>query len=284
MMTTPPPRMYRLPVLLIVLVFSHAALAWSALGHRLVGDLAERHVNPATAVAIRALLAGEPEPTLAGVAQWADDLRTTDPERFKRTSRWHYVSMGDSCRYDPTSDCSGGQCVVGAIGTQHAILADRDAPPHARGDALKFLVHLVADAHQPLHAGGHHDKGGNRYQVSLRTDHAPPPFLRERYANGVLGTNLHAIWDYDVLATAGLPEHAYAERLTAMAWPPVAAATANPAVWADESCLLVDARTLYPAGHAVDGRYLAAQRPLAELRIRQAAYRLAVLLDDALDR
>lgn len=272
-----------LPLLVLLLAVSPAALAWSALGHRLVGDLAARHVQPATALAIHRLLAGERDPTLAGVAQWADALRYSDPARFRATARWHFVSMDDSCRYDPPRDCPDGDCVIGAIRAQRAILADASASASSRRDALKFLVHLVADAHQPLHAGGHSDKGGNRFQVSLRTDHAPPPFLRDRYADGVLGTNLHAIWDYDVLASAGLAEPRYADRLAAAPWPPVAAANANPAVWAGESCRLVDARALYPAAHAMDSRYLVAQRPLAELRLRQAAYRLAALLDDALD-
>jgi hypothetical protein len=259
-------------------------MAWSALGHRLVGDLAERHVRPETRSQIRALLEGERNPTLGGVAQWADDLRYGEPSRFRATSRWHYVSLDDGCRYDPPRDCPDGNCVIGAIQAQRRILADASAPPGLRRDALKFLVHLVADAHQPLHAGGHHDKGGNRYQVSLRTDHAPPSFLRDRYVDGVLGTNLHAVWDYDVLASAGLGERRYADRLSAAPWPPVAATNGNPVVWAGESCRLVDARALYPAGHAMDSRYLVEQRPLAELRIRQAAYRLAALLDDALGR
>jgi hypothetical protein len=275
--------MRRLPALLLLLILSPAAMAWSALGHRLVGDLAQRHVRPATSRAIQGLLAGEPDPTLAGIAQWADDLRYSDTSRFRATSRWHYVSMEDDCRYDPPRDCPDGNCVIGAIRAQRAILANASAAPQSRVDALKFLVHLVADAHQPLHAGGRHDKGGNRFQVSLRTNHAPPPFLRDRYRDGVLGTNLHAIWDYDVLASAGLGERSYANHLDAEPWPPVAAANANPAVWAGESCRLVDARALYPSTHAMDSRYLVAQRPLAELRIRQAAYRLAALLDDALD-
>jgi len=64
-----------------------------------------------------------------------------------------------------------------------------------------------------MHANNRDDKGGNDFQVSLRTDHVPPLFLRDRYVDGVLGTNLHAVWDYDVLASAGLPERAV---LTAM--------------------------------------------------------------------
>src|SRR3546814_8855436 len=71
---------------------SGPAQAWSTLGHQLVGELAQRHLAPATRAEVARLLAGEQRPTLAGVADWADRLRDLDPERFKATSRWHYVN------------------------------------------------------------------------------------------------------------------------------------------------------------------------------------------------
>jgi nuclease S1 len=272
--------MRRLPALLALLVFSPAVMAWSALGHRLVGAIAEGHLQPSTQRVVSALLAGERDPTLAGVANWADALRDQDPERFRRTARWHYVNFRPgSCTYEPVSDCPDGQCVLGAIETQRALLADHRQPLAVRRDALKFLVHLVGDVHQPMHAGNRNDKGGNRFQVSLRTDLPSPAHARNRYVDGVMGTNLHAVWDYYVLATPRLDADAYVERLDAAPWPPKFSA-GGPSVWAGESCRLGDA--LYPRTHALDRRYLDAQRPLAEIRIRQAAYRLAQLLDATL--
>jgi hypothetical protein len=268
---------------LALVIASPGAMAWGALGHRLVGDLAERHLQPSTERAVRDLLAGESEPTLAGVANWADSLRANDPDRFRQTSRWHYVNLPEnSCRYDMARDCADGQCVVEAIKTQRTILADRSQPLEARRDALKFLVHLVGDVHQPLHAGNHDDKGGNKYQVSLRTDVAPEAYARNRYSNGVMGTNLHAVWDYYILASANLVEAQYANRLAGIPWPSRATAVGDPAAWASESCGVVDAHGLYPAMHIMDRSYLDAQRPLAEQRIRLAAYRLGRLLDGAL--
>ena len=90
--------------------------------------------------------------------------------------------------------------MIGAIETQRAILADPKQPREARRDALKFLVHLVGDVHQPMHASNHDDLGGNEFQISLRTDIAPEKYARNKYVDGVMGTNLHSVWDYYVLA------------------------------------------------------------------------------------
>lgn len=264
----------------VLVIASPSALSWGALGHRLVGALAERHLQPSTGRAVRDLLMGEPEPTLAGVANWADSLRTIDPDRFKQTSRWHYVNLPEnSCTYDAARDCADGQCVVEAIKTQRTILADRSQSREIRRDALKFLVHLVGDAHQPLHAGNHDDKGGNQFQISLRTDVTPEAYARNRYSNGVMGTNLHAVWDYYILASSGLDETRYLQRLMTMPWPAVIGRSAGPVAWVDDSCRLIDSRQLYPQQHIMDRRYLDAQRPLAELQIRQAALHLAQMLD-----
>src|SRR5690606_33373577 len=83
------------------LAASPSALAWSALGHRLVRELAQRHLGPAARAEVQRLLAGEADPTHAGVADWADRLRDLDPERFKATSKWHYVNTppGHDCDY-----------------------------------------------------------------------------------------------------------------------------------------------------------------------------------------
>ena len=276
-------------IVLLGLLVATPVIAWSALGHKLVAELAQRHLTPAAKAEVARLLAGEPNPTLAGVATWADTLRDSDPERFKQTSRWHYVNLSsDSCRYAPERDCKDGQCVIAAIAAQRAILADRSQPISARRDALKFLVHLIGDVHQPLHANARNDQGGNKYQISLRTDIQPEAYARDRYVGGIMGTNLHSVWDYYVLAERGLDLEQYADRLNHEPWPPVMDRNAlTPASWASESCGLTDVRGLYPTQngqelHKLDRSYSDKHRALAEQRIRIAAYRLATLLNQTL--
>ena len=273
-------------VALLCVGAASTASAWGVLGHSMVGELAERHLDSKARAEVATLLAGEAEPTLAGVANWADTLRNSDPERFKATSRWHYINAkGGGCAFDLARDCPDGACVVGAIETQRAILVDRNQPIEARRDALKFIVHFVGDVHQPMHAGDRDDAGGNRFQVSLRTPIEPEAYARKDYVDGVMGTNLHSIWDYYLLRSRGFDLATYSDRLDALPWPSYPAPSAHdvmPMAWAKESCRLIEARGLYPATHAMDDGYLDAQRPLAEQRIRQAAWRLAQLLNQTL--
>jgi hypothetical protein len=60
-----------------------------------------------------------------------------------------------------------------------AVLRDKAASPRERLEALKFVVHFVADIHQPLHCADDGDRGGNAIHVI---------FVGHR-------TNLHAVWD-----------------------------------------------------------------------------------------
>src|SRR3546814_4730049 len=77
--------------------------------------LAQRHLTPAADAEVARLLAGAKDPTLAGVAAWADTLRNEDPPRFKATSKWHYVNTAPDggCRYVPARDFPDCHCVVG---------------------------------------------------------------------------------------------------------------------------------------------------------------------------
>jgi hypothetical protein len=55
---------------------------------------------------------------------------------------------------------------------------------------LKYLVHLVGDAHQPMHVSRKDDKGGNTIQLQLDSK----------------GTNLHQLWDSRLIDHEGLNE------------------------------------------------------------------------------
>jgi nuclease S1 len=276
---------------LLALVLCPAlAQAWGPEGHRIVGDLAQRELTPQAAAAVADLLRGEPYPTLAGVANWADTMRQDDPARFKLTAAWHYDDLprGD-CHFVAQRDCPDGNCVTVAIDKQRKILSDPSQPRQARVDALKFLIHFVGDTHQPFHAGYPDDRGGNTFQISLRTNIPPPAYMRDQYINGVQGTNLHAVWDNYIIANHDPDAAHYATDLARRASslesnaPADETSTAGgPVEWAEESCRVIGSESLYPRDHRMDSVYLEAMRPIAERRLIQAGHRLAATLNAAL--
>ncbi|KRG39707.1 endonuclease [Stenotrophomonas panacihumi] len=264
------------PTLLLSLFALHAPLAhaWGGQGHRLVARIADTELTPQVKQQIATLLAGEPDPTLAGIASWADELREHDPDLGKKSSRWHYVNLGEhDCAYDPPADCPDGNCVIEALKQQTALLADRSQPLDVRRQALKFVVHFVGDIHQPMHAGYAHDKGGNDFQLQF---------------NGK-GTNLHSLWDSGMLYDRHLSDDAYLAQLLKLPATPAAKPVLPPdaVAWAQASCRVAIAPGVYPTKdgkeeHVLPEGYVAQYRPVAEAALRQAGDRLAAILNAAL--
>ena len=239
------------------------AMAWRGLGHRLVGELAYRQLSPAAQARVDELLRGEPEPTLAAVAGWADAAR--DLPEYRHTAAYHYVRVNDpACVFERARDCRGDACVVGAIERYAAVLGDESRPAAERTEALKFVVHFVGDVHQPLHTGHRADRGGNDFQVNLRGE----------------ATNLHAVWDFQILAGAKLDFDGWMALLQSH---PAATLRASPAQWAEASCRKTNEAGFYPRRPGkLSPAYLDANREFATQQLRQAGAELAALLEAAL--
>jgi len=267
----------RVPVLFSGLALAVTALlpapasAWGAQGHRLVARIAETRLDPAAKAEVQRLLATEPGATLASIAPWADQLRAEDPDLGKRSAGWHYVNMAeDGCAYDPPKHCRDGDCVIEALKAQSARLADRGLSDAERLQALKFVVHLAGDLHQPMHAGYGHDKGGNTYQLQFN----------ER------GTNLHSLWDSGMFYALQLDDGPFLQHLQALPAPAGIVAPQlqrDAARWAEQSCRIATREGVYPANRKVGQAYADTWRPVAEAQLRLAGERLAALLNELLD-
>jgi len=231
------------------------ALAWGTEGHKTVALIAEAQLTPKARTGIRELLALEPGATLASISTWADEHRNP------ATAAWHYVNFprGD-CVYDAERDCPDGKCVVGAIQRQTSTLQSGSTPEERLG-ALKYLVHFVADVHQPLHAGYADDKGGNQYQLQA--------FMR--------GSNLHALWDSGLIKNLSEEPELLAARLE-----PLGAAIQtgefDPVIAAQESCKVVGQPGFYPE-RRVGADYIDRFTPVVEQRLATGGARLAWLLN-----
>jgi hypothetical protein len=253
-----------LPLLAASLLSGLASLplrahAWGAEGHRLIAEVAERGLSAPARREAQRLLDLEPGATIVSVATWADDARTPV------TASWHYVNfpLDGGCNYEPDRSCPGGACVVGAIERQLAVLAS-PTPDEMRLNALKYLIHLVADIHQPLHGGRADDKGGNTYQLQVAGR----------------GTNLHALWDSGLIKQWGGGAAALREAVEQQRIP--AGDPSTPARWAEESCRIVETEGFYPMGHKISDAYAERWNPVLVQRMAAASRRLSALLNKVL--
>ena len=175
--------------------------AWGAEGHRVVGLVAERLLDARSRAALRAIAGDE---SLADLGLWMDRERDRLRREQPGSERWHYDNR-PVCEPDAplTSACADGDCATRAYERALARLAERDAPRAARLEALRIVVHVLADLHQPLHAADHDDRGGNGVEVRVGRRGRP--------------RSLHAAWDADFVkrAVRGTSEPAFAERLVA---------------------------------------------------------------------
>jgi hypothetical protein len=263
-----------LPALLasVLLVLPGAVLAWGKPAHRVVANLAEARLRPAARAEAARLLATGGATHLAEVSGWADDVRRAGGQASRDTRRWHFVNFDTGCEYAPARDCPDGDCIVAAINRQILRLADRRLPDAERAEALKFLVHMVADVHQPLHTTPRALRGGLGVQLQWRGE----------------GSNLHMAWDVwmfkRALESTGLGETAYVRGL--LHAPPL---PGNPrserraADWAQASCRVIEADALLPGTHKPGDAYLDAHRARMDRQLGLAGMRLADVLNFALD-
>ncbi len=250
------------------------AAAWGTEGHRLIAAVAERHLSPTAAEQARALLAAEPDPSLAGVSSWADAHRAARRE----TGRWHYVDIPhDEPGFDAARDCPTGDCVVVKLQNFAAQLADAGVSAEQRAVALKWVVHLVGDLHQPLHTTERdQDRGGNETEVLYR--HAR--------------SNLHRLWDTDLVVAASATRRGgvgLLDRLHASVTPGVVATmvTGTPLDWLNEThgVAVEVAYGRLPANleeHDLAHGYAAEVMPAVHTQLLRAGLRLAAMLNAAL--
>jgi hypothetical protein len=260
-----------LVVALLATSATSPALAWGPVGHRIAGDLAEPKLCPAARAEVKSLGAGE---SLAELGTWADQIR--DEPKWKSSHPWHYMNIADLRPGAGLADARAAidkfvhppeGDVLEALSRYSRVLADRKKPRDERAEALRFVVHLVVDIHQPLHVGRASDHGGN--DVEVRAGNTGP-------------VSLHHFWDSEVLPSRG-PSAKLEQRLQAqLAALPAERANDPPAEWAAESLALRAAvygfRPEAQGFATLDDSYVHSAQKIADERLVLAAARLAATL------
>ena len=256
---------------LIASAMPQAAFAWGKVGHSAVANIAEARLDAAVLKQVKELLALEHFDHMQGVASWADGAR--DDYDVVHSTRIPFDGT-------PLPDelCPNGKiCAHDAISRYRNVLADRSQPAAERLTALKFIIHLVGDLHQPLHGS---DPIG--YNMVLLRGEGP--------------LTIHAVWDNNIITRHGATGPALANELRNNGI--VVQTGGTPLQWAMESSSLagsevyslaaIDKCWSYKEPFCSDNPvtlpadYDSAKYPIVAKRIKQAGYRLAELLNAAL--
>jgi hypothetical protein len=296
-----------------------SAFGWGCEGHQMIALIARAHLTPAASSAVDQLLRENPiEPALsrfckdrpndlmADSATWADDARN-----IEKTAEWHYIDIplaapsgSDAMKWcKPAPDGKPG-CIVTALDYEWALLRDMSQPAPVRAKALRYAIHLVEDLSQPLHAADNHDRGGNCTEIRFFSQEKPE--------------NLHAIWDYKIIAreleARKATQAQYAKTLDedfarnwplwgesnidvpAWTWeshtlaatvayadlkPPIPIASPDSGLADDAACMA--GRAAVAALHiSIDDEYVSHALPMIREQLAKAGYRLAALLNQTL--
>ena len=181
--------MFRKCTVLLLLLCAPASLfAWGVLGHRAVARIAENHLSATAKREVARILGTE---TLPLVSTWPDEVRS-DPQ-YSYTAPWHYLNVATGLDFPafvaqltaaPAAPASNAYTALKQVRKD---LQDPRKTASERLFALKFLIHLVGDVHQPLHVGHADDRGGNSIVTSWRGH----------------DSNLHSTWDGDLVEYPG---------------------------------------------------------------------------------
>jgi hypothetical protein len=265
-------------ILLAALLISSQASAWGKEGHELVCAIAEENLTEKAADFVRQTLAlgefldGNTKNDLASLCTWADKAKYG---KYTSTYEAHFLNVpADKNKIDFGRDCAALDCIAVAIQRNLSYLnspAGSKREKSRKAAALRFLGHFVGDIHQPLHVSNREDWGGNKIRLT---------WFGEK-------TNLHKMWDVNLLEKAGLNHPGSLEFLLNQT---VDDDQHNVLKWMEESFALsrkyaylnVENQAL-ESGDNVGQAYFERAKPIIIQQLTLAGHRLAYLLNALAD-
>ncbi len=172
-------KILRNSVLIAALLSFNFGYSWGTTGHRVIAEIAENHLSGKSKRQLKKIIGDQ---KLAYWATWPDNIKSDTTGVWKQTERWHYVnvnSQGNIKQFTDSLKAEKGTNIYTQIKVLSDQIKDKKTTAQDREIALRFLIHLVGDAAQPMHVGRFADLGGNR--IKLNYFGAP--------------TNLHSLWD-----------------------------------------------------------------------------------------
>ncbi len=187
--------MKRILIAIVCIYVPFTAGAWGVLGHRIVGQVADQYINAKTRKAIEQILGKE---SIAMTANWADFIKSDTSYNY--LSNWHYVNLpANLSKTDVFSflDQQPAPNIYNKINEMVAALKNPKSTAVQKKIALRMIIHLVGDLHQPMHTARKEDLGGNKIFLT---------WFGEK-------SNLHRVWDESLIDFQQLSYTEYAKNI-----------------------------------------------------------------------
>ncbi len=236
-----------------------SSFAWSKKGHDVICYIAENHLTDKALDEVTDILDGK---SMVYYSSWMDTASHTD--EYKYTAQWHYFNIDKSV--EQTERVEGGDA-LSAVEDLVNQLKSGELDDEAESTALKMLIHIVGDMHQPMHMGRKEDYGGNTI---------PVVYFNE-------STNLHTLWDYHIVEGArNWSFSEWQDQIDRVSEQEIKQITSGSyADWAEETFEV--AKEVYkdtPAETRVYYDYVAKYSPIVERQFLHAGIRLAYILNE----
>ncbi|MFT2092295.1 S1/P1 nuclease [Paraglaciecola sp. 2405UD69-4] len=239
---------------------SFQAWSWGQIGHRVTGAIAEHYLTDEAQLAIAKIL---PHETLAEASTWPDEMRSNPSEFWKKTAGpYHYVTVPDGKIYADVGAPEQGDG-FSALQTFAAQLKSNKTSPEQKQLALRFIIHIIGDLHQPFHAGNGTDRGGNDVKLKF--------FWQD--------SNLHRVWDSGLIDSQQFSYTEWSAILLAKISEQQAKQwmQLDPNVWIAESAEL--RAKLYPESDEISWDYQYQNLPIVKKRLQMGGVRIAAYLN-----
>ena len=239
---------------------ANSSLRWNATGHRIVGEIAESHLNSSTKRKIKKLLKGQ---SLAFVSTYADEIKSD--KQYNDFYTWHYINIPLDSNYEDSEKNPDGDLATG-IAYCKKIIADENSSAADKAFYLKMLIHFIGDLHQPMHVGLVEDRGGNDFKLQW--------FYKD--------TNLHSVWDGKMIESYNMSYIELAENADVLSKEQVKAIQKGTVIdWVNETHVLTNkVYTSVKEGDNLRYRYSYDHFKTVRSQLQIAGIRLAKVLND----
>ncbi len=251
-------------LLLLAILITHSfhiisSDRWGQNGHRIVGEIAQSLLTGKAQKNIKSVLGNE---TLAEVSNFMDFIKAD--EKYQHMNPWHYCTIPDGLTYEEAGTPEEQDAIV-TIQRLIAELKSGNFTDEDEAFALKCLVHLVGDIHQPLHVGNGEDRGGNDVRLEY--------FYQS--------SNLHRVWDTEMIESQNYSYTEYVDWINHATTSEIADWQNDTVLdWAYESMELRENVYDFQEDKKLGYRYVYENRQLVNRRLLQAGVRLAGILND----